>query len=140
MKTLRLAFLALWCAALCLPAAALVGHRLAGDLTETALCHKAFYEGAEYYARLIQTAGGDRAAICAANAKLEKLRDWMLYSQFPYENFCGNDIERLRLQVLAGTLPTVPWTPAEFRELLGELPPWKRVFVRSRAVAILEFG
>ena len=30
MKTLRLAFLALWCAALCLPAAALVGHRLAG--------------------------------------------------------------------------------------------------------------
>ena len=30
MKKLRLAFLALWCAALCLPAAALVGHRMLG--------------------------------------------------------------------------------------------------------------
>ena len=117
-----------------------VGHRPAGNLTETALCNEAFYEGAKYYARLIQTAGGDRAAIRAANGKLEKLRDWMLNSQFPYENFCGNDIECLRLQALAGTLPTVRWSPAEFRELLGELPPWKRIFVRSRAVAILEFG
>ena len=116
-----------------------VGHRPADNITETVLCHKAFYEGAKYYARLIQTAGGDREAIRAANDKLEKLRDWMLNSQFPYENFYGNDIERLRLQALAGTLPTVPWTPAEFRELLGELPPWKRVFVRSRAVALLEF-
>ena len=117
-----------------------IGHRPVGDLTETALCHKAFYEGAKYYARLIQTTNGDREAIRAANAKLEKLRDWMLHSQFPYENFYGNDIERLRLHALAGTSPTVRWSPAEFRELLSELPPWKRVFVRSRAVAILEFG
>jgi|GEM_PF-3020367 len=116
-----------------------IGHRIPSKVGDTELYTEAFRAGTAYCAWLIQTAAGDREAIRAANLRLQNLRDWMLNSQFLYEHLAGNGIENIRIQALAGSLPTAKWSRAEFRELLGEPPHWQGVFLRSRASETLMF-